>query len=34
MCTAETKETCDGCQNTEIRNIINKAKGVEQSEEV
>lgn len=27
MCMAETKETCDGCQNTEILNIINKVKG-------
>lgn len=27
MCMTETKETCDGCQNTEILNIINKVKG-------
>lgn len=26
MCMAETKETCESCQNTEILNIINKAK--------
>lgn len=26
MCMAETKETCEGCQNTEILNTINKAK--------
>lgn len=28
MCMTETKETCDGCQNTDILNIINKAKAV------
>lgn len=27
MCMTETKETCEGCQNTGILNIINKAKG-------
>lgn len=26
MCMAETKETCESCQNTEILDIINKAK--------
>ena len=26
MCMAETKETCDNCQNTEILNIINETK--------
>lgn len=26
MCMAETKETCDGCQNTKILNIINEVK--------
>lgn len=27
MCMSGTKETCESCQNTEILNIINKAKG-------
>lgn len=26
MCMSETKETCESCQNTEIRNVINKLK--------
>lgn len=26
MCMAETRETCESCQNTEILDVINKAK--------
>lgn len=31
MCMAETRETCEICQNTEILDIINKAKTVNNS---